>query len=462
VTSDQQILYTPAQNFTGGDSLIYQDDDGHGNTATANVAITVLPNVNHPPVAVPDTFSLARNTTIAADVLANDYDPDGDPLTLSGVGPLSCGAVSIVNNKLSFTPNHDLTGRCCVNYTVTDAPPAGVTPLSSTAQACFDVLCLVDSLYFDNFESGAPGWTVQTPVNPGTGSINWELRSPDPSAHSPTTDWYSSESQNGNKDDRLISPAMGVSSNSQLSFWHAYATETAATGSDGGSLEVSTDGGATWQEITAAGATFVAGNYTSTVGGEPAWQGSNASYPQMDQVTLNIGALAGLSRRFRFRFQNDANVGVDGWHIDDVQVTHALMPGTCAPPPCSLTGDKLCFFAVTPCRVLDTRNAGQGPAFGAEDRVVTVAGTCNVPLTAKAVALNVTVSQPTSAGYLTLHADGSPPGTSTISFMAGRALANNTVSALSAAGDGTLRVYSSMSGQSPSVQVILDITGYFE
>jgi Bacterial Ig domain len=463
VTGARRILYTPHQDFTGSDTLTYQDDDGHGNTATAHVFITVVPNVNHPPVAMPDSFSLARNTSITADVLANDYDPDGDPLTLTGVGPLSCGAVSIAGNKLSFTPNHDLTGRCCVDYTVTDAPPAGITPLSSTARACFDILCLVDSVFSDNFESGAPGWTVQTPVNPGTGAINWQLRSPDASAHSPTTDWYTQDEQNGAKDDRLISPVMGISSNSQLSFWHAFSTETAATGADGGSLEVSTDGGATWQEITAAGATFVAGGYNSTIAGEPAWQGSNASYPQMDQVTLDIGALAGLSRRFRFRFQNDANVGVDGWHVDDVQVTHALVPGICAPPPCSLTGDHLCFFTVQPCRVLDTRNADQGPAFGFEDRVVTLAGKCNVPITARAVAVNLTVTQPTGAGFLTLHADGTtPPGTSTINFSAGQTRANNAVTALSAAGDGTLRIFAAVQGQSPSVQVILDVNGYFE
>jgi hypothetical protein len=462
VTADQQILYTPAANFTGADTLTYQDDDGHGNTATAHVAITVMPNVNHPPVANLAVFSLARNTTITADVLANDYDPDGDPMTLTGVGPLSCGAVSIVNNKLSFTPNQDLTGQCCVDYTITDVPPNGITPLHATAQACFEILCLVDSTYFDNFESGAPGWTVQTPVNPGAGSINWQLKSPDASAHSPTTDWFSAESQNGNKDDRLISPTMGISSNSQLSFWHAFATEPSSTGADGGSLEVSTDGGATWKEATAAGATFVAGNYNSTVGGEPAWQGTNASYPQMDQVTLNVGALAGLSRRFRFRFQNDANVGVDGWHVDDVKVTHALVPGFCPPPPCTLSGNGLCFFAVPPCRVLDTRNPSQGPAFGAEDRVIAIAPGCGVPLTAKAVALNVTVTQPTDTGLLTLHADGTPPGVSTINFGAGQTRANNAVCALSAAGDGTLRVFSQMSGQSPSVQVILDIDGYFE
>ena len=461
VTGGQQVLYTPAQNFTGSDTLLYQDDDGHGNTATAHVFITVVPNVNHPPVALPATFNVARNNSITADVLANDYDPDGDPITLTGAGPLSCGAVSIAGNKLSFTPNHDLTGRCCVDYTVTDAPPAGITPLSSTGQACFDILCLVDSTFFDNFESGAPGWTVQTPVDPGAPSINWELRSPDPSAHSATTDWYSSESQNGNKDDRLISPVMGVSPGSQLSFWHAYATETSATGADGGSLEVSTDGGATWQEATAAGATFVTGGYTSVTNGEPSWQGNNPSYPQMDQVVLDISALAGVSCRFRFRFQNDANVGVDGWHVDDFQVTHALLPGTCPPPPCSLTGASLCFFAVPPCRVLDTRNADQGPAFGLEDRVVKIAPSCGVPLTARAVALNVTVTQATNQGFLALHPDGTAPGTSTIVFGANQTRGSNAVSGLSFAGDGTLRVYSSIGGPSPSVQVILDVTGYF-
>ncbi|HVT16375.1 MAG TPA: hypothetical protein VHQ90_09390 [Thermoanaerobaculia bacterium] len=123
--------------------------------------------------------------------------------------------------------------------------------------------------------------------------------------------------------------------------------------------------------------------------------------------------------------------------------------------PCSLQGG-LCFFAVPPCRVLDTRNADQGPAFGNEDRVVTVAGRCGVPLT-------VTVTQTTGAGFLTLHADGTtPPRTSTISFQAGQTRANYAVGALSLAGDGTMRVYANVSGQSPRVQVILDVAGYFE
>ncbi|MBV8202454.1 MAG: hypothetical protein JOZ15_17690, partial [Acidobacteria bacterium] len=130
--------------------------------------------------------------------------------------------------------------------------------------------------------------------------------------------------------------------------------------------------------------------------------------------------------------------------------------------PCS-QGGKLCFFTVPPCRVLDTRNTGQGPAFGNEDRVVPFTCRCGVPLTAKAVALNVTVTQTTGSGFLTLHADGtSPPGTSTINFQAVQTRANNAVGALSLAGDGTMRVYANISGQSPGVQVILDVAGYFE
>lgn len=118
---------------------------------------------------------------------------------------------------------------------------------------------------------------------------------------------------------------------------------------------------------------------------------------------------------------------------------------------------------MTPCRALDTRVQGQGPAFGVEDRVVAVAGKCNVPLTARAVSLNITVTQPTNAGRLTPHGDGNAsPVDGMIFFSANQTRADNTVAVLSAAGDGTLRLNAAMQGQAPSVHVIVDANGYFE
>jgi hypothetical protein len=118
------------------------------------------------------------------------------------------------------------------------------------------------------------------------------------------------------------------------------------------------------------------------------------------------------------------------------------------------------YFTVTPCRALDTRQPGQGPALGnGAARVVPVRGVCGIPLTARAVALNVTAVTPTSGGHLTLYPAGiATPGTSTINFRAGVTRANNGIIQLSLTGD--LEARAALSGG--KVHLIVDIAGYFE
>jgi hypothetical protein len=118
------------------------------------------------------------------------------------------------------------------------------------------------------------------------------------------------------------------------------------------------------------------------------------------------------------------------------------------------------FFTLTPCRLVDTRLADQGPALAAgEVRALAVAGACGVPPTARAVAVNVTVTAPTAAGQLTFGPGGAPPpGTSTLNFAAGQTRANNAVLPLGP--DGTLAVLAGL-GEG-SVHLIVDVNGWFE
>jgi len=119
--------------------------------------------------------------------------------------------------------------------------------------------------------------------------------------------------------------------------------------------------------------------------------------------------------------------------------------------------------AVTPCRIVDTRDpAGPqgGPALQAgATRNFPVAGICSVPPTAKAVAVNLTVVSPTAAGHLTLYAAGSAlPLASTINFRTGIVRANNAILPLGTAGQ--ISVACGMG--SGSTDFVLDVTGYFE
>src|SRR6266566_2879008 len=121
------------------------------------------------------------------------------------------------------------------------------------------------------------------------------------------------------------------------------------------------------------------------------------------------------------------------------------------------------FYTVTPCRLIDTRNAPGpfgGPALLANsNRSFTVTSHCGVPSTADAVSLNVTVTQATSSGDLAIYPGGTAlPMTSSVNYSAGRTRANNGSYKLGTAGDFVVHC-----GQgSGSVQLIVDINGYFE
>jgi hypothetical protein len=117
-------------------------------------------------------------------------------------------------------------------------------------------------------------------------------------------------------------------------------------------------------------------------------------------------------------------------------------------------------FTVAPCRLVDTRTSY--PLQGGQSRSFLAAGHCGIPITAKAVVLNVTVLDATAGGLLTLYPDNlSVPLASTINFQAAQTRANNAVVRLSTDGEGRVGVYATV-GNSGVVHLILDVAGYYE
>jgi len=134
-------------------------------------------------------------------------------------------------------------------------------------------------------------------------------------------------------------------------------------------------------------------------------------------------------------------------------------------PPVASSGGPYRFYTLPPCRLLDTRNP-DGPHGGPAvppggQRVIVAAGQCGVPATARALAANVTVVAAPQAGFLAFFpGDGQVPATSTINFTAGRVLANNAVLALATSGSGTVALSNGTAGR--AVNVVLDVSGYFQ
>ncbi|UCG58406.1 MAG: tandem-95 repeat protein [Phycisphaerales bacterium] len=114
------VRYTPDPDFYGADTFTYTINDGQGGTDTATVTITVNP-VNDPPVANPDWATTPEDTPVYIDVLANDTDPDGDPLTIVNVTQPQYGFVETnPDGTITYTPTTDFPGTDTFSYTVSD------------------------------------------------------------------------------------------------------------------------------------------------------------------------------------------------------------------------------------------------------------------------------------------------------------------------------------------------------
>ncbi|MEI2778226.1 MAG: Ig-like domain-containing protein [Tetrasphaera sp.] len=94
-----RIEYSAPADASGTDTFSYAVADRFGarGTATVQVGIAPPPPVNQAPVAVPDTITARPETELAIPVTVNDFDGDGDPITLTQ------GAVTPVSSQTTTT-----------------------------------------------------------------------------------------------------------------------------------------------------------------------------------------------------------------------------------------------------------------------------------------------------------------------------------------------------------------------
>ena len=89
-----------------------------------------------------------------------------------------------------------------------------------------------------------------------------------------------------------------------------------------------------------------------------------------------------------------------------------------------------------------------------------MAGKCGIPSTAKAISVNLAVTQPSAAGNVRLFAAGQAvPTVSSINYGAGQTRANNAIVVLNPS--GAMAVFVGQSA-STTVHLIIDVNGYFE
>lgn len=118
------LTYTPEADFSGVETVAYTVIDAPGaRPVSGEVVITVTP-VNDAPVAAPDATAVNEDGSVLIDVLRNDVDADGDPITLVGFSSEpSNGTVVIEGGAVRYTPTADFNSGDSFVYRVED--PSG-------------------------------------------------------------------------------------------------------------------------------------------------------------------------------------------------------------------------------------------------------------------------------------------------------------------------------------------------
>ena len=216
-----------------------------------------------------------------------------------------------------------------------EAPPA---PAPSCSPPCSLPVVLTEN--FDNVSPPAlpPDWLATNALGPPPIWVTSDSGVPSPPADSPPNAAFIDDPAVVS-DKRLDSLAFPIptASSAQLTFRQNFNLEASEVdpnlGFDGGVLEVSTDGGNTFQDILAAGGSFVTGGYNRTIStdrgspiaGRQAWSGNSEGFIT---TVINLPTIF-THERLRWRMASDNSGSSEGWRIDTVNVSG------CAPAPCN-------------------------------------------------------------------------------------------------------------------------------
>jgi uncharacterized repeat protein (TIGR01451 family) len=218
--------------------------------------------------------------------------------------------------------------------------------------------------------------------------------------------------------------------------------------------------GVTLVNANATSGTAVASIGTNTV----TWNGAIASGAS---VTITITATVNDSNATGATISNQGTISFDadgnGSNEATTLTDDPSVGGSSDPTSFQVAPSLGSYFTLTPCRVIDTRNATGtygGPALVAgADRTFPLFGQCGIPASAESVSVNLTVVDPSAVGNLRLYPAGTVlPVVSMLNYSAGQTRGNNAIVPLNALGELAARCTQA----SGTAHFILDVNGYFE
>ncbi|MCP4582833.1 MAG: T9SS type A sorting domain-containing protein [candidate division Zixibacteria bacterium] len=197
-----------------------------------------------------------------------------------------------------------------------DFPPGHsvLFDLNVTADGNYAVDCQFTLRAVESFEYDNAGWE-------GVGVWEWGIPGSGPgAAYDGDNVWGTvlGGEYPSNADDELVTRFYSITNSAaSFSFFHWYNMES---GWDGGNVQLSADGGSSW-DILQPDIGYPDGDVTG-LDGEPGFSGESGAW---QEVFFDLGAYEGETVKIRFRFGSDGSITRDGWYLDAVVITGAII-----------------------------------------------------------------------------------------------------------------------------------------
>jgi VCBS repeat-containing protein len=241
LSANGAFTFTPAANFNGLATFTYRVNDGTANSNTATVTITVNA-VDDAPAAANDAASVMEDAgTTTIDVLANDTDTDGGPMTVTSVSQPAHGSSAVTNGgaDVSYTPAADICGSDTFSYTLNGGSTASVTvtvtclndpPVAADDSASVSEDSVANQVFVLGNDADIDGdtLTVVSVTQPANGSASAQLGhvtyTPDPDYNGTDSFTYTITDGQGGTSTASVTVSVGAVNDAPLAADDTYST----------------------------------------------------------------------------------------------------------------------------------------------------------------------------------------------------------------------------------------------